>query len=775
MADLKFRLDLVEAENDWVIVCTSPYGGASTKIRAPFSSETLRTALSEVEKALIRSSSPVITRRASVVERTTRQFGERLTGAVLSGDVRLLFERCREQARAKNVPLRVLLAPVGPNLSRIPWEFAVDPSAPDAYLALREPLVRSPQLMEAAPPLPLNPPLRVLGVLSRPTDLPSLEAEREREQITRALGGMAVGVAVEWLPDDSWHALADAVRNRAPHVLHFVGHGGFDEETDSGYLELTADDGTAMHVSGTDLGTLVREVPQLRLVVLNACESATCGNDGLFTSTAARIIREGVPAVVAMQYEITDPAALAFASSFYTGIAKGLPVDRAMTRARETVKMTFAGTLEWATPVLFLGSDEPRLFAVPERPAPAKAVDPPPLLFAPEAPDDPEPMTAAGTQPLRPHFVPPPPTSPPKDWQSAVRDRVTSFFSMRTAPSSLQPEPSVRTVPLRPDRPPSMSRASFVAADTTGEQTVPSPPEGLHRIRVLPPLGPCCDFVAGPQDLLALACADGAVRVIGAHTAELVGECSFPQGGRPVRLAWSPWPRHVASLHENGSVVVWDVGGEIPLRVIPGKPGETFALAFSSDGRWLATAGRGRFQVYDHSGTRVRDLPVDPTAPARSRPEVGALAFAPGDRHLLLASSDGAVRQLDVQGHLVRQWPHSRPVTELAVAERHLVTGGLDGRIRVWSWSGRLHLRVHESGRVLRVALSPDAALIAVVAEPGGLVVRDAVRGHPAPALRSGGHLLGVGFLGEGRGLVTGDQDGVVEQWQLPGTARGDH
>jgi hypothetical protein len=64
-----------------------------------------------------------------------------------------------------------------------------------------------------------------------------------------------------------------------------------------------------------------------------------------------------------MQYEITDTAALVFASSFYGQIAQGVSVDRAMTRAREAVKMT-NDSLEWATPVLFLSSEETQIFEV---------------------------------------------------------------------------------------------------------------------------------------------------------------------------------------------------------------------------------------------------------------------------------------------------------------------------------------------------------------------------------------------------------------------------
>ena len=45
-------------------------------------------------------------------------------------------------------------------------------------------------------------------------------------------------------------------------------------------------------------------------------------------------MREGIPAVVAMQYEITDTAALAFAAGFYEALARGKPVDQAVTKGQ---------------------------------------------------------------------------------------------------------------------------------------------------------------------------------------------------------------------------------------------------------------------------------------------------------------------------------------------------------------------------------------------------------------------------------------------------------
>ena len=54
----------------------------------------------------------------------------------------------------------------------------------------------------------------------------------------------------------------------------------------------------------------------------------------VFSSTAAALVRLGSPAVVAMQYEITDRAAIEFSRYFYNSIAAGTPVDAAVARAR---------------------------------------------------------------------------------------------------------------------------------------------------------------------------------------------------------------------------------------------------------------------------------------------------------------------------------------------------------------------------------------------------------------------------------------------------------
>ena len=65
-----------------------------------------------------------------------------------------------------------------------------------------------------------------------------------------------------------------------------------------------------------------------------------------------------MPAVVAMQFPISDKAAIAFSETFYQRIAKGDPVDVAMAEGRKKLWHLE----EWATPVLFLRSKDGVLF-----------------------------------------------------------------------------------------------------------------------------------------------------------------------------------------------------------------------------------------------------------------------------------------------------------------------------------------------------------------------------------------------------------------------------
>jgi len=147
------------------------------------------------------------------------------------------------------------------------------------------------------------------------------------------------------------------------HIFHFVGHGDFDLTAQEGLIAF-AEKGTGRRhlLRSRDLARLLDGHPYLRLVFLNSCEGSRGSEGDPFSGTAATLVRRGIPAVVAMQYQITDSAAIEFSSAFYESLADGLPVDAAVTEARVAVSME--SMLEWGTPVLYMRSLDGRLFDI---------------------------------------------------------------------------------------------------------------------------------------------------------------------------------------------------------------------------------------------------------------------------------------------------------------------------------------------------------------------------------------------------------------------------
>ena len=110
-------------------------------------------------------------------------------------------------------------------------------------------------------------------------------------------------------------------------------------------LLLEDEQGRGRPVSGADLGVILHDARTLRLAVLNACEGARTSASDPFAGTAQSLVQQGIPAVIAMQFEITDEAAITFAQSFYAALVDGYPVDAALAEARKAI---FARGTSWS-------------------------------------------------------------------------------------------------------------------------------------------------------------------------------------------------------------------------------------------------------------------------------------------------------------------------------------------------------------------------------------------------------------------------------------------
>ena len=354
-------------------VIASPAGEAQASLVLPFTDKDLRILVLEVVGSIGR-----MRRKVRRIEAPDRQlietFGGQLYQALFTGPVGDCLERSRDTANSRDAGLRIRLRLPGA-LANVPWEYLYD--AQHGFLGLDPDtaLVRYLELPAPVRPFPIRPPLRVLAMISAPSDLVQLDAEQEWARLNRALEPLTSQglVEVDRLEDGTLAALPRALRLREYHVLHFIGHGGYDEEAQDGALALEDAAGKTRLVTGRDLSMMIRH-RSLRLVVLNACEGSRIAPDDPFSGVAQALARQGIPAVIAMQFEISDPAALAFSQSFYQAIADGLPVDVATVEARRAM---FAGDneIEWATPVLYLRSTDGRVFTRRRSPLTAR-VDP---------------------------------------------------------------------------------------------------------------------------------------------------------------------------------------------------------------------------------------------------------------------------------------------------------------------------------------------------------------------------------------------------------------
>ena len=79
---------------------------------------------------------------------------------------------------------------------------------------------------------------------------------------------------LERLTTPSLSALQERLLGEPIHILHFVGHGVFDESSQAGSLALEDARGRAQLVQGGQIAALLRNHPAMRLAYLNACEGA---------------------------------------------------------------------------------------------------------------------------------------------------------------------------------------------------------------------------------------------------------------------------------------------------------------------------------------------------------------------------------------------------------------------------------------------------------------------------------------------------------------------
>lgn len=313
------------------------------------------------------------------------ELGERLAALLLPGTVRAMLVRSLDMLGADE-GLRVRLVINEPALANLPWEYVYMVRSErerglDGFLALdpRVALVRHEAMAHRPGTVAAGRPLKVVVGLAAPAGEAPLDLAEERGYVEQALAGVTglEATFVEHLTVEKFEAAIAGA-----HIFHFSGHGAFvagmgsegtrnlspvEQEAGSTADQAGAgalvfeDERGARRLFGAE--KLAQNLASVRLVVLGACETGRRDGVNVWSGIAPALMRVGIPAAVAMQYEVYDRSAIAFDRRFYEAIASGMALEEAVTAGRLVVlNLEAPYDLDFGVPVLYLRAADGVLF-----------------------------------------------------------------------------------------------------------------------------------------------------------------------------------------------------------------------------------------------------------------------------------------------------------------------------------------------------------------------------------------------------------------------------
>jgi hypothetical protein len=295
-------------------------------------------------------------------------FGGQLFDTLFQGDVRRLYDEARTRERRR---LDLVLTSMIPWIAEKPWEFAYDHGR-QSFLATEEiHFVRNVLTNVPADQIGRSDgPLRILVVSAQPVGFGRLSIEQELAVIQRGFEPLADAGLVEI--DSLARATPSMIHNRLTskkyQVVHFIGHGVYDDKRGEGCLMFVNEDGTEYPLGERS----VREIfcgRSLSLVFLNSCESGRGGRADFNKGVAQSLVARGLPALVANQYSVLDSSATSFAQNFYASLAQGMSLGHAAREARIAVNYLLHGEpIDWAVPVLYARDPNLTLCTPPKTP-----------------------------------------------------------------------------------------------------------------------------------------------------------------------------------------------------------------------------------------------------------------------------------------------------------------------------------------------------------------------------------------------------------------------
>lgn len=315
--------------------------------------------------------------KASAPPDAILKLGQALYNALFIRSIAAAFGKAQGSARGDSgVRLRLQIEP--PELAALPWETLYDDGQNWLSTQSSTPLVR--QLILDADSktlqnLQVRGALRILFVGASPEGLPKLKIAETATELQKLLEEPIKKKQIVF------NVLLNATLKELQqelvkdyHILYFAGHGSpegiFLDDGEGDPVEnqfLRRNPGDAYRVSAKELAQALEGKPT-RLVFLAACNtSAAPDESGLLAGFAQELAKQSkLPAIVAMQYFISDKQANDLTTQFFIGLAAGRPVDVALAEARKVLIRRGQVGRDVFAPVLYLQAEDGALFQKPK-------------------------------------------------------------------------------------------------------------------------------------------------------------------------------------------------------------------------------------------------------------------------------------------------------------------------------------------------------------------------------------------------------------------------
>jgi len=675
----------------------------------------------------------------------------------LFADRELLIAFSKAQGSANsdsNVRLRLQIEPI--ELATLPWETLHDGKD---WLSTQStiPLVRKLDLPETSKPLQklqIRGALRILFVGASPEGLDSLEVEKTADNLETLLAESIKKKQIVF--DKLLNATLEDLRQellKDYHILYFAGHGSYKEIfLDDGQGDVIKKEGK---VIGREKGdkvpvsaeTLAQALKgkQTRLVFLAACETSKAPEGGRLLRGFAQDLaeRSNLPAIVAMQYFISDMQANPLTTQFFAALAAGRPVDVAMAEARAVLIKKRQVSRDVFSPVLYLQAEDGALFPKAKNwPAISLGVA---LLIA----------VIVGGGFAR--------SAQEKTINTLAQTSEASLLSHRQLEALISAVQSGK-----------QSQNPILFLDTAARQTASAAlQEAVYNVQERNRLeghsSEVTSVVFSPDGkTLASGSDDKTVKLwdvtTGTEIRTLKGYNSSVNS-----VVFSPNGKTLASGSDDNSVKLWDVTTGTEINTLTGHSDGVTSVVFSPDGKTLASGSDDKsVKLWDvTTSTEIRTLEGHSS-------RVDSVVFSPDGKTLASGSGDNSVKLWDVTtGKVIHTLNgHDNVVWSVVFSPdgKTLASGSDDKTVKLWDVTTEKQIATlyGHSSRVDSVVFSPDGKTLASSSGDNSVKLWDVTTGKVIHTLK--GHssrVDSVVFSPDGKTLASSSGDNSVKLWDV--------